>query len=120
MRNIVWNVAWGYVGVWWSAVTLGRTIYTTRPESRLAQSLVFVHQTLWIGTPVALLLQLALAPAPHSMLDPFWRALGTLYLGWVWWVCRNWPDDTWTRRGRRLKEKIAALGGKLVVVPETT
>lgn len=63
---------------------------------------------------------MALAPATHSILGPVLRTLADAIYGLWWWRSRNWPDDKWTRRGRRLKEKIAAVRGKLVAVPATT
>lgn len=80
--------------------------------------LVWVHQQLWITAPLILVtLAHDSVVYPHSR---FLLSAIAAFVMWLWWKYRNWPDENkWTRRGRRLKEKVAARGGKLVVEPAT-
>lgn len=120
MRYIVWSVADNYVLMWWVGLMVAKIAYSLSRDAAFTRFCVFMHQQLWIGMPVALLLDVVLAPPAHNMLAPLVRAVLFAYIGWRWWRSRDWPDENpWKRRGRRLKEKVAARGAKLVVVPET-
>lgn len=105
--------------VWaWSA-WLAMVVFTS--EGRVREFLVFVHQELWPVAPVGYLIMIGgWAVVPHGVVG--WLVgLGIVVFAPIfWWGSRNYPDDdnVWKRRGRRLKEKVARAGGKLVVVPD--
>jgi hypothetical protein len=77
-----------------------------------------IHQEMWLFAPPGLLILLSRAVHEHH----YWAIFVYLVNVWCWWRYRDWPDDEnrWLRRGRKLKEKVAARGGKLVVVPTTS
>jgi hypothetical protein len=50
----------------------------------------------------------------------FWIWVGHALQFACWWIYKNVDDDDedrWKRRKAKLKEKVAQLGGRLVVVP---
>lgn len=73
-----------------------------------------VHQELWILAPPGMLL----GTVTHWHSHAPWLIVFDALSMWNWWVYRNWPDENrWKRRGRKLRDKVAQRGGKLVVVP---
>jgi hypothetical protein len=106
--------------LWFWSLFLARNLPWWRSPSKLRTVLIFLHQQLWIVG-----LGVSIPFVKDYPGDGFWARLWDLIVvagvTGLWWGSRNWPDENvWKRRGRRLKNKVSALGGKLVVVPETT
>jgi hypothetical protein len=76
----------------------------------------------WLITKWPALVYLLTDPVFHLMLghklDAVWW-FGELLGLWNWWHYRNiGDDDDWQKLKKKVKEKIAVLGSKLVVIPE--
>lgn len=114
MVDIVW-----YMSLLWLWVAVMALVLQ---GGKLGTLFAFLHQELWIvGPGVVLALPWNSAQPDTTAADRLLMTVLTAEHLWLWWSLRNWPDENkWTRRGRRLKEKVAARGGKLVVEPATT
>ena len=112
---VIWYLASAIAWCWWRI--LGGA---WKEESWLA-FLIFLHRELWPLVPPALVVDIGFRTYSGIAGRVSFIVFGAVVLV-QWWETRNWPDDenVWRRRGRRLKEKISALGGKLVVGSETT
>lgn len=105
--------------IWWYAV-LFAWVTQSRPALSLHRFMVWVHQKLWILVPVGLLSIAWQIPDQPDLLTRVFATLSISIVAYTWWAFRNWPDENkWTKRGKRLAAKVAALRGKLVVVPAT-
>jgi hypothetical protein len=53
-----------------------------------------------------------------AVVHGWWHAeLDIVFCAGVWFMLRRYNDDRWTRRGRRLVERVKRSGARLVVVP---
>jgi hypothetical protein len=75
------------------------------------QTLIRLHCWLWFPAGPGYLWLLTDATANHEYVFAAFDLL-TLVL---WWNARNWPDDQWKRRKKKVKEAVAVLGRRLVV-----
>jgi hypothetical protein len=75
------------------------------------QALIKVHRWLWLLAGPSYLYVLYDAVTRHEIVFAAFDLL-TLVL---WWNARNWPDDQWKQRKKKVKEMIVALGRRLVV-----
>lgn len=95
--TMIWEIA---VGCAYVASLFGRRI-------PLAER---IHRELWLFAGPGILITIIqtwnkggplIGFIPFEMLSVLW-----------WWLLRNWPnddDDTWTKRGRRLRGKIKVI-----------
>lgn len=117
--------------LWWLALTAAKITYQVnnaldevgqeplRPG--FTEFLIFVHRALWIFIPAAVVVDIGFGNWSTTWLGHLVDYIWAVFIVRRWWIDRHWPDENqWWRRGRHLKDKVSALGGKLVVVPETT
>lgn len=105
-------------------ITLGHYVFGQRGSALYRTMLPFMW-VLCLG--VSLIMLLAFAPVDAYQEDWFTAGLDLfntfIYGFWARRWYRKWKDDgddTWKRHRRKIKQKIAALGGRLVPVPVTT
>lgn len=116
---VAWMSLQFVIVLWWLPLNVAFLGANRLPE-RVFRFCVWLHQEMWIAVPLPLLVFAVVMPGVQGWGDHLGGSLLVLILGVDWWYLRNWPDENkWTRRGRRLKEKVAARGGKLVVEPAT-
>lgn len=118
MINTFAHLGADLVVVWFMALAIAQML--VRSRSALFAVLVRVHQELWILVPAGLLGLLWLAHDSDLTGRVIAYTVATLD-AWWWWQFRYWPDDDnkWNKRRKKLAAKVAALRGKLVVVPAT-
>ena len=83
-------------------------------EGRVLGSLVRIHQELWLFAPPGLFMDVYRDWAGRYWFGMFF----SLFMFVNWWFLRNWPDDNaWKKRGRKLRDKVRAVAGRLKVSP---
>lgn len=86
------------------------------PSPRLA---TWIRYELDYLVPVAITLNALFDPHGRPQ-HHWWTALMIAWQMFCWWLLRRGDrddDDRWKRRGRRLRERVAAVRGRLVVQP---
>lgn len=78
----------------------------------------------WLWSKWPALAYIILNPFFHLLLGEkmnfwFWLFEGLSLFNW-WYYKDMGDDDDWKKLKKKVKEKVAAIGGKLVVVPEPT
>lgn len=97
--------------IWLYAATVA---HITRPFGNLAT--VFrvtaqIHVWLWPIAGPGLLLDMTQASMQHHT----FAAGLDLFILWTWWTVRNWPDDHFRRRRKKIADAVKVLGRRLVV-----
>lgn len=103
--HIVWLVSWAFVALppFWgrSVPPLARWVFNEgRPLMPVAIIAVFLIDALLRGTD-----------------GMAWRIVALAIWMWNWWRSGRDKDDRWKRRKRKLHERVARVGTKLVAVP---
>lgn len=119
MNALIW-IATSIHTVWICALALAHIGHSCwvlgmgKPARLFSLAAGRVHQELWLFAPPGGLL------AVHERIaDERWVNAALVLLGcWLWWRDRDWPDDNiWKKRGRKLRDKVRVLAGRLVVSP---
>jgi len=118
--DVIFGVSQALTWTWVIAVTAAQILTTPiapgRPTGKLrdlADTLVQIHLALWPIAGPGLLLHLTNATMHGYTVS----VVGDMLLLICWWLDRNWPDDHFKRRRKKIKDAVKVVGGRLVVKP---
>lgn len=105
----------GWLGglIWFWMYTVMISVFTTTFHKWALVSRVTTQIHVWVWPYVGPALVVDLA---HAITHGLWGTIvADVCVLWSWWTLRDWPDDNFKRRRKKIKDAVKVVGGRLVV-----